>query len=125
MYTMIDSWADFSPSVSMAYMAGSMTFAMVIIELVVMSMMYKDARLRNILIGVSALLLIASVLFTRYQTAIYDKDFLRSMIPHHSGAILMCQNPKLQDPQVLRLCSEIIEGQRREISEMNAILERK
>lgn len=34
MYTMIDKWADFYPSISMAYMAGSMTAAMIVIELI-------------------------------------------------------------------------------------------
>ncbi|MBL8124297.1 MAG: DUF305 domain-containing protein [Blastocatellia bacterium] len=125
MFTMIDSGGDFFQNLNMAYMAGSMTAAMVVIELIVMSVMYKNAKLRNILIGVSAVLLVVTVLFTRYQTAIYDEGFLRSMIPHHSGAILMCENPKLEDPEILQLCKEIIESQKREISQMNRILERK
>ena len=125
MYTMIDRWADFYPSISMAYMAGSMTAAMVVIELIVMSGMYKPVMTRNIVIGVSVILLIATVAFTRYQIGIYDKDFLRSMIPHHSGAVLMCSNPRLEDPEIKSLCSQIIEGQLREIDQMKAILERK
>jgi uncharacterized protein (DUF305 family) len=80
---------------------------------------------RNILIGASTILLIALIAFTRYQTGIYDNDFLRSMIPHHSGAVLMCKNPRLEDPEIRSLCSEIIEGQLREIDQMKAILERK
>jgi uncharacterized protein (DUF305 family) len=122
MYMMIDEWADFYPSVSMAYMAGSMTAAMVIIELLVMSSMYENAKLRNILIAASALLLVVFVLFTRYQTGIYDNDFLRSMIPHHSGAILMCANPKLENPEIKALCRGIIDGQQREIDQMKAIM---
>jgi len=125
MYTMIDRWADFYPSISMAYMAGSMTAAMVVIELIVMSGMYKPVMTRNIVIGVSVILLIATVAFTRYQIGIYDKDFLRSMIPHHSGAVLMCSNPRLEDPEIKSLCSQIIEGQLREIDQMKAILDRK
>jgi uncharacterized protein (DUF305 family) len=125
MYTMIDRWADFYPSISMAYMAGSMTAAMVVIELIVMSGMYKPVMTRNIVIGVSVILLIATVAFTRYQIGIYDKDFLRSMIPHHSGAVLMCSNPRLEDPEIKSLCSQIIEGQQREIDQMKAILDRK
>lgn len=125
MFTMIDSGADFYQNLNMAYMAGSMTAAMVIIELIVMSVMYKNAKLRNILIGVSAVLLVLTVAFTRYQTAIGDHGFLRSMIPHHSGAILMCENPRLEDPEILQLCREIIESQKREIDQMNRILERK
>lgn len=125
MYAMIAKWADFYPSVSMAYMAGSMTAAMVIVELIVMSMMYKNATLRNVLVGVSALLLVAFILFTRYQTAISESDFLRSMIPHHSGAILMCANPRLEDPEIKSLCRNITEGQQQEIDQMKAILQRK
>lgn len=125
MYTMIDKWSDFYPSLSMAYMAGSMTAAMVVIELLVMSSMYKNVRLRNILIGSSSLLLIAFVLFTRYQAGIYDSDFLRSMIPHHSGAILMCANTNLTDPEIKELCREITAGQQREIEQMKAIMIRK
>ena len=125
MYTMIDGWSDFYPSVSMAYMAGSMTAAMVVIELIVMSSMYKNVRLRNILIAASALLLVAFVMFTRYQTGIYDSDFLRSMIPHHSGAILMCANTNLTDPEIKELCREITAGQKQEIEQMKAMMARR
>ncbi|HCA56524.1 MAG TPA: hypothetical protein DEP46_00920, partial [Blastocatellia bacterium] len=48
-----------------------------------------------------------------------------SVIPHHSGAILMCDNPRLEYPEILRLCGEIIESHKREIDQMNRILERK
>jgi uncharacterized protein (DUF305 family) len=47
------------------------------------------------------------------------------MIPHHSGAVLMCENPRLEDPEIKSLCGQIIEGQLREIDQMKAILERK
>ena len=125
MFTMIDAGADFYQNLNMAYMAGSMTAAMVIIELIVMSVMYKNAKLRNLLIGVSAVLLVVTVLFTRYQTGIGDVGFLRSMIPHHSGAILMCREAAITDPELVKLCGEITESQRREIDQMNRILERK
>ena len=125
MYTMVWSWEDFHPSLSQVYMAGSMTAAMVVIELVLMGSMYKNATVRNALIGVGVLALVATVAFTRYQTGIGDKDFLRSMIPHHSGAILMCSNPKLEDPEIRTLCQSIIKGQQQEIDEMHAILNRK
>ena len=125
MFTMIDTGADFYQNLNMAYMAGSMTAAMVVIELIVMSVMYKNAKLRNLLIGVSAVLLVVTVLFTRYQTGIGDVGFLRSMIPHHSGAILMCREAAITDPELVKLCGEITESQRREIDQMNRILERK
>jgi uncharacterized protein (DUF305 family) len=35
----------------------------------------------------------------------------------------MCQQASLSDPQVKRLCGEIIDSQRREINELKGILE--
>jgi len=46
------------------------------------------------------------------------------MIPHHSGAILMCGKAKLTDPELIALCDEIIIAQEREIVQMQAILDR-
>jgi uncharacterized protein (DUF305 family) len=46
------------------------------------------------------------------------------MIPHHSGAILMCERSNITDPEIKSLCGEIIESQKREISEMKALMNR-
>jgi hypothetical protein len=72
-------------------MAGLMAAAMTIIELALMFGMYANKR-RNLLIitlGVVALLLFWMLI--RRQAAITDNQFLRSMIPQHAGAILMCE----------------------------------
>lgn len=53
-----------------------------------------------------------------------DNAFLRSMIPHHSRAILVCQESALSDPKVIDLCERVIESQQEEITHMEAILER-
>ena len=62
--------------------------------------------------------------FIRQQTAIADEQFLRSMIPHHSGAILMCERAKLRDAQLRELCDAIISSQQEEIALMSAMLDR-
>jgi uncharacterized protein (DUF305 family) len=121
MYSMVNSYEDIYLSINQIYMAGSMAAAMIAIELLVMGEMYRNRLVRNVLIGVGILMTLVFVLFTRYQTAIDDKDFLRSMIPHHSGAILMCSNPRLSDPEILKLCEEIIASQKAEIDQMKAI----
>lgn len=46
------------------------------------------------------------------------------MIPHHSGAILMCQQSTLADPEIIELCREIVQAQETEIARMKAILAR-
>jgi len=58
----------------------------------------------------------------RQQTAISDKQFLRSMIPHHAGAVLMCEQAPIQDSQLKKLCQTIISGQQAEIAQMKTRL---
>lgn len=62
-------------------------------------------------------------MFIRQQAAISDKQFLRSMIPHHASAILMCEQASISDPEIKQLCEEIISSQQREIDQMQAKLD--
>jgi len=58
----------------------------------------------------------------RQQAAITDEQFLRSMIPHHAGAILMCEQASLRDPAVKELCGEIGTSQQSQIDFMKTKL---
>lgn len=53
-----------------------------------------------------------------------DRQFIDSMIAHHSGAILMCREAQLMDPELARLCEQITKAQRDEISQMESIAAR-
>lgn len=122
MYAMADSLGDVFNSVNQIYMAGMMTAPMVIIELLLMNSMYQG-RTRNLMIlAVAAFALIAFFAAIRFQAAIGDQQFLRSMIPHHSGAVLMCREAKLTDPKIKKLCVDIKESQEREIAQMKSLL---
>ena len=44
------------------------------------------------------------------------------MIPHHAGAILMCEKASINDAEVKELCKNIISGQQTEINKMKAKL---
>jgi uncharacterized protein (DUF305 family) len=59
----------------------------------------------------------------RQQTAVSDRQFLRSMIPHHAGAILMCTKAPIRDAEIESLCENIVSGQQAEIDQMRAKLE--
>ncbi len=118
MYMMVDVVANVYASFNQFYMAAVMTAAMVIIEVVVMGSMYQGGRIKMIVIGLSLISLTLFFTFTRKQVAISENDFLRSMIPHHGGAILMCKNPNLQDPEIKELCRSIVSGQQSEIDFM-------
>lgn len=123
MYAMVDQWSNVKPNWNQAYMAGLMTAPMVIFELLLMRSMYESTRLNlTILIGGGGVL-IALWLFIRGQVGIGDEQFLKSMIPHHAGAILMCQQASLTDPELEQLCANIVSSQQTEIDFMKAKLE--
>lgn len=124
MYAMVDRFANVYPSFNQFYMAGLMAAAMVAIELAVMGGMYPNKKLNVVLTAASLIALAAFWIFIRRQTAIGDRQFAKSMIPHHSGAILMCRQATLQDAELKRLCDGIVRGQQQEIDQMNAILRR-
>lgn len=118
MYLMVDTFDNVYPNFNQFYMAAVMTAAMVIIEVIVMSAMYEGQRIKIIVIGVSFTVLAVFFMFTRKQVAISDKEFLKSMIPHHGGAILMCKNSNLKDSEIKELCRSITSGQQSEIDFM-------
>lgn len=122
MYAMVDSFANVYPSFNQFYMAGLMAAPMVIIELALMGAMYQNKKLNRVIMAVGLLALVLFWVLIRQQTAISDKQFLRSMIPHHAGALLMCEKAPIQDPQIKELCQTIISGQQAEIDLMKARL---
>ena len=124
MYAMVDRFANVYPNLNQFYMAGMMAAPMVLIELALMGHMYPNKVLNVIIAIVSALAMIAFFVFIRQQTAIFDRQFLKSMIPHHAGAILMCEKASIQDAEIRQLCSTIVSGQQSEIDRMKAILNR-
>ena len=124
MYAMVDRWANVHHSLNQAYMAGLMTAPMGLIELALMARMYPDRR-RNVAFAAGCVLLGLACWFgIRQQWGIGDRQFLRSMIPHHAGALLMCGEARLHDPDIRVLCRGIIASQQREIDFMTTRLDR-
>lgn len=123
-YTLIDGLEHFHANINRAYMALLMVMPMVVLMMLVMGGMYKNKQL-NAAIITGAVVIFALLFFlARTQTPVGNEQFLRSMIPHHSSAILMCEESAITDPEILQLCDEIVAAQEREIAEMEAILTR-
>lgn len=122
MYAMVNAFANALPNVNQFYMAGLMSMPMVIIELALMGAMYPDRKRNALIMAASAVALVAFWLLIRQQVAVGDEQFLKSMIPHHAGAILMCEKAAIRDPEVQALCRGIIAGQQGEIALMKAKL---
>ena len=122
-YALLDSFDHFYVNINRIYMALLMAAPMVIVMLVVMRSMYGDTRM-NAIIGAGAVLVFVGALAgMRTQTPVGDDQFLRSMIPHHSSAIVMCEEADISNPEIKELCDEIVETQKREIAEMKALLD--
>jgi hypothetical protein len=123
MYSMVNAFNNVFNNFNQVYMAALMTASMILIELPLMSSMYKSRRLNAFIIAVGVAVLIGSFLLIRQQSLISDRQFLLSMIPHHGGAILMCEKASIQDQKIQELCKNIISGQQAEIDQMKRKLD--
>ena len=124
MYTMIATLDHFYFNLNTAYMTLMMVAPMAIVMLVAMRRMFTSPP-ANIVVGaVAVTIFVSGFVGMRTQAAVGDREFLRSMIPHHSGAILMCREASLTDPEIIELCRSIVAAQQREIAQMEAILAR-
>ena len=124
MFVMIDSLGSFYNNLNMLYMTLMMVAPMVILMILAMRHMFPSAGVNSAILIGSAVVFLGSFALIRTQTTIGDRAFLRSMIPHHSGAILMCSEASLSNPELVALCGQIIKSQRDEIQQMKAMLDR-
>jgi hypothetical protein len=124
MYTMIATLRHFHFNLNNLYMTLMMVAPMTIIMLVSMRTMFPSQRLNGLVIAGAAAVFLLSFVGMRTQAGIGNSEFLRAMIPHHSGAILMCEKASITDPEIVALCQDITKSQRAEIAQMEAILAR-
>ena len=124
MYAMVDRLANVYGNINQLYMAGLMTAPMVLIEMGVMGAMYANKRLNLAIVIASIVVGLLFFVGIRQQTAIGDVQFLKSMIPHHASALLMCNEAPIADAEIQELCKTIVAGQQAEIDQMKAMLAR-
>ena len=118
MYSMVNSFNNVYPNINQFYMAGLMTMPMLVIELIVMRHMYMNKKLNGIIMGCCSISLIVFFMCIQNQAGVGDKQFLKSMIPHHAAAVLMVQETTLSDPEIKELARNIIVSQQQEIEQM-------
>lgn len=123
MYMMVNNFGNVYTNLNQLYMAAMMTMPMVLIELWLMRSMYMNKQLNFLIIAFGLVIFGASIIGIRKQVFISDKEFLKSMIPHHAAALLMCQEASLQDPEIQQLCKNISLSQQAEIDFMKSKLE--
>ena len=125
MFVMIDRASSFYNNLNMFYMTLMMVAPMVVLMILAMKHMFASKAANGALIAASLIAFFGSFALIRTQTTIGDTQFVRSMVPHHSGAILMCEQARLDDPELVALCANIVKSQREEIDHLKAWLGRR
>lgn len=97
--------------------------AMMAIMLFFMLVMYTNSRVNAAIFMGAALILVLSVWLVRSQITVDGVDYMEGMIPHHSIAILISERAGIEVVRVRELADEITEAQRREIKEMEWLIE--
>ena len=122
--SMIRQWDHFYLNGSNAWMALVMVAPMGLIMLAVMWAMFQNKAL-NAGLALAFVAVFAGALYLgRQEAGVGNEQFLKSMIPHHSRAILVCQEAAITDPEIEELCRTIVKTQQEEIAQMKDILER-
>ncbi|WP_339702708.1 DUF305 domain-containing protein [Algoriphagus aquimarinus] len=111
-------------STTRTYMTILMIAPMAISMMLFMWGMYENKKANYMILGTALIIFIGTLTMLRNQTMIADVQWMKAMIPHHSSAIMVSQKAHLQDPEAQKLAQDIIEAQKREIAQMQAMIER-
>ncbi|MGO2212725.1 MAG: DUF305 domain-containing protein [Psychrobacter alimentarius] len=123
MYFNTYEWNHIYFSETRAYMALYMGAGMAVIMLAFMANMYKKTKLNLLIYGLSVIMFAVGIWGVRSQATVNQVDWMKAMIPHHSIAILTSTRADIEDPLVRQLADNIIEAQKSEIEEMQALVE--
>jgi uncharacterized protein (DUF305 family) len=122
MYLNVLQWDHVFFSWMRLFMAMIMGGVMTAVMIVFMWGMYPVKKANWGILGIAAVLFLAGLGLARTQATVDQVDYMKAMIPHHSIAILTSTRARIEDPRVRKLADGIIEGQRREIAEMKALI---
>lgn len=122
MYFNTYQWGHVYFSETRAYMALYMGAGMAVIMLAFMGNMYKKTKVNLMIYGLSVLMFAVGIWGVRSQATVDQVDWMQAMIPHHSIAILTSSRADIEDPRVQKLADDIIDAQKREIGEMQALI---
>ena len=117
-------WSDFNEANKEAMLKSeliSWPVTMAILVLAFGSLVAAGLPLMLTILGLVAAA--GSLWFARSQATVYDVAYMKAMIPHHSLAITRSERAGLTDVRVCRLAVEISEAQRREIDEMEWLIQ--
>ena len=122
MYANVYEFSHMYTATMRVYMTLLMMVPMIVIMLWFMRTMYPWKQTKRTIIWCSLITWLLIFGAIRNQTWISDVQRMKAMIPHHSSAILTSSNATFEDPRVQQLAEEIIEAQKKEITEMKLLI---
>ena len=119
-YDILDHFWFSETRLFMSLMMGSI---MTLVMLAFMLKMYRNKTINMLIIIGAVIVFFSSLYLVRSQKTVTGVDYMEAMIPHHSIAILTSDRSQIEDLRVRTLADEIILAQRREIKEMEWLIE--
>ncbi len=116
-------WSHIRFSQSRVYMTLVMGGTMTLVMLGWMLTMYRNTKANVGIVVIGLLLIGAGTVLDRSQATVGDVEFMQGMIPHHSLAITRSERFDVEDVRVCDLAVAISEAQRREIDEMDWLID--
>lgn len=121
-YATIEKFDHLYFNLNRVYMTLMMVAPMAIVMLLVMHSMFDSKRMNYLLYGSLTVMFLVCFALVRTQALVGNSQAMQSMIPNHSSTILVCQESDITDPQVKKLCNEIVASQEAQIEQMKAML---
>ena len=104
------------------FMAIVMGATMAFVMLAFMASMYPSRTVNVGIFAGSIAVFGLSLWLVRSQATVGGESYMRAMIPHHSIAIMTSERAGFEDARVAKLAAAIAEAQKKEISEMRALV---
>lgn len=104
------------------YMAIVMGATMAFVMLAFMASMYPSRTVNISIFAGSVAVFGLTLWLVRSQSTVDGESYMRAMIPHHSIAIMTSERAGIEDARVAKLAAAIAEAQKKEISEMRALV---
>lgn len=104
------------------FMTVIMGGSMIIIMLLYMLSMYEKKTWNIAILSLGIVMIFGSIWLVRSQATVDASDYMEGMIPHHSIAILTSERAQIDDIRVRQLADRIIKAQRKEIMEMEWLI---
>lgn len=105
------------------WMMFVMGAAMALVMLAFMRGMYRNRKKNWIIVGAAVGVFALSLFLVRSQSTVSDREYMSAMVPHHSIAVLTSERARISDVRVRELANRIIRAQRKEIAEMQWLID--